>query len=212
MPEPAATRPPLLSPRMLKVLAIAFAVGLAFFLMLWVDQRNDTDFFKAGPGDNTAEGDELPAPLPADIAGEADNASGLRIPTPDSRPSGATQSELPHIVEPPAPMPLPAPDFPEAPVAPSMPEVDQPIAVIRPPPRYPQEALRRNVGGLVRVQVMVAADGSVDRLELAESSGDRFLDRAALEAVRRWRFQPAVRDGQAVAASVIVPLEFNPGR
>lgn len=212
MSEPATTRPPLLSPRMLKLLAIAFAVGLAFFLMLWMDQRNDTDFFKAGPGENTSEGNQLPAPLPADIAGEDGNASGLRIPTPDSPASGVSQSELPRIIEPAAPMPLPAPDFPPPPEAQSLPEVDQPIAVIRPAPRYPNEALRRNVGGTVRVQVLVAADGSVDRLELAESSGDRFLDRAALEAVRRWRFQPAVRNGQPVAASVIVPLEFNPGR
>ncbi len=212
MSEPAASRPPLLSPRMLKMLGIAFAIGLAFFLMLWVDQRNDTDFFKAGPGVASSEGEQLPAPLPADIAGEDGNASGLRMPAPDSRPSGTSQSELPRIVEAPAPMPVPAPDFPPAPAAPALPEVDQPIAVIRPPPRYPQEALRRNVGGTVRVQVQVAADGSVDRLELASSSGDRYLDRAALEAVRRWRFQPAVRNGQPVAASVIVPLEFNPGR
>lgn len=197
---------------MLRLLAIAFAIGLAFFLLLWVDQRNDTDFFKPGPGDASAAGEQLPAPLPADVVAEDGNASGLRIPTPDARPSGTPQSELPRIVEAPAPMPLPAPEFPPAPAAPALPEVDQPIAVIRPPPRYPQEALRRNVGGTVRVQVQVAADGSVDRLELASSSGDRYLDRAALEAVRRWRFQPAVRNGQPVAASVIVPLEFNPGR
>lgn len=212
MSEPVATRPPLLSPRMLKLLAIAFAIGLAFFLMLWVDQRNDTDFFKAGPGDVATEENQLPTPLPADVAGEDGNASGLRIPAPDSRPADATQSELPRIVEPPAPMQLPVPDFPPAPAAPSLPEVDRPIAVIRPAPRYPPEALRRNIGGTVRVQVLVAADGSVDRLELASSSGDRYLDRAALEAVRRWRFQPAVRNGQPVAASVVVPLEFNPGR
>jgi protein TonB len=63
----------------------------------------------------------------------------------------------------------------------------------------------------VRVRVTVATDGSVDRMELAESSGNRHLDRAAMEAVRRWRFQPAVRGGQAVAADVVVPIVFNPG-
>ena len=52
-------------------------------------------------------------------------------------------------------------------------------------------------------------------LFIAECSCERFnryLDRAAMEAVRRWKFKPAVRGGQAVAAEVIVPLEFNPGR
>ena len=65
-------------------------------------------------------------------------------------------------------------------------------------------------GGTVRVRVTVAADGSVDRLELAESSGNRYLDRAALETVRRWRFQPATRGGQPTAADVVVPITFNP--
>jgi len=61
------------------------------------------------------------------------------------------------------------------------------------------------------VQSTVAADGSVERLDLAQSSGNRDIDRAALEAVRRWRFQPAQRNGQPVSATVIIPLEFNPG-
>ena len=63
----------------------------------------------------------------------------------------------------------------------------------------------------MRVRVTVATDGGVDRLEVAESSGNRYLDRAAMEAVRRWRFQPAVRDGQPVVADVVVPIVFNPG-
>ena len=67
-----------------------------------------------------------------------------------------------------------------------------------------------NIGGIVRVRVTVAADGSVDRLELAEGSGNRYLDRAAMEAVRRWRFQPATRNGQPISADVVVPISFNP--
>ena len=64
----------------------------------------------------------------------------------------------------------------------------------------------------MQVRAVIATDGSVERMEVAESSGNRYLDRAAMEAVRRWKFKPAVRGGQAVAAEVIVPLEFNPGR
>ena len=58
----------------------------------------------------------------------------------------------------------------------------------------------------------VATDGSVERLELAQTSGNRDLDRAALEAVRRWRFKPATQGGQPVVADVIVPLDFAPQR
>ena len=72
--------------------------------------------------------------------------------------------------------------------------------------------MRRNQGGTVKIRVTVASDGSADRLELAEGSGNRHLDRAALEAVRRWTFQPATRNGQPVSAQVVVPIVFDAGR
>ncbi len=211
MSEPAPTRPPLLPPRVLKVLAIAFAIGLVMFLLLWMDQRNDKDFFKAsGTGAPSAEGEALPAPLPSDVASEGgDNASGLRLPRQEARPVAPVPDEIPRIVESAPPWEPAPPPAPEERVA----RVDSaPVPLSRPAPRYPREALNRNIGGIVRVQVVVGPDGSVERMELAESSGDRFLDRAAMEAVRRWRFIPATRNGQPVTASIIVPLEFNPGR
>ena len=48
MSEPSPKRPPLLPPHLLKPLAIAFGAGLLLFLLLWLDQRSDNDFFKAG--------------------------------------------------------------------------------------------------------------------------------------------------------------------
>jgi len=198
----------------LKLLAIAFAIGLVLFLLLWFDQRNDKDFFKAsGPGATSAEGDALPAPLPSDVANEdgGDNASGLRLPREESRPVAPAPEEQPRIIEPAPPWETAPPSVPEPEARRNIAE-SAPVAVSRPAPRYPREALNRNIGGIVRVQVVVGPDGSVERMALAESSGDRFLDRAAMEAVRRWRFVPATRNGQPVTASVIVPLEFNPGR
>ena len=56
--------------------------------------------------------------------------------------------------------------------------------------------MRRGLGGSVRVQVTVAPDGSVERMDVAQSSGNRYLDRAAMDAVRRWRFNPAMRNGE----------------
>lgn len=205
-----ASRKPLLPPHLVKPLAIAFGVGLLLFLLLWLDQRKDSDFFRAGDAE-TAQGstDALPAPLPADVAVEDGNASGLRLPDTVQR-APVPPSEQPRIVdEPPPPVPV-APAGPAAPVATH--GIDLPVPISQPAPRYPREALRRNDGGTVRVRVTVATDGSVDRLALAEGSGNRHLDRAAMEAVRRWRFQPAVRDGQPVVADVVVPIVFNPGR
>lgn len=207
MSEPTPARRPLLPPHLVKPLAIAFGVGLLLFFLLWLDQRSDSDFFKAGDpatgGAGEAEG--LPAPIPADVASDDGNASGLRVPR-EAAPSATPIGDEPRIIEPPAPPPAPP-----APVAPQVvADSGEPIPVSRPAPRYPAEALRRGIGGTVRVQATVAPDGSVERMDLAESSGNRHLDRAAMEAVRRWKFKPATRNGQPVTATVIVPLEFNP--
>lgn len=200
-----------LSPRNLKLLAIAFGIGLLLFLFLWLDQRNDTDFFRASPGTATGEDAGLPAPLPADVAGDDRNASGLTMPAQGQRP-GMPAGDSPRIIEPAAPTATAPPAYPSQPSSlPAMADT-APVPISRPPPSYPREALSRGVGGTVRVQVTVAPDGRVERMEVAQTSGNRFLDRAAMEAVRRWRFNPAIRNGQPVSATVVIPVDFNPNR
>jgi protein TonB len=78
-----------------------------------------------------------------------------------------------------------------------------------PPPAYPAVARRRAEQGTVTVSVLVGADGSVERAEVADSSGFDTLDDAALETVRsRWRFVPARHGGIAVESWVLVPIRF----
>ena len=78
-----------------------------------------------------------------------------------------------------------------------------------PPPIYPAVARRREQQGTVTVRVLVGADGSVERAEIAHSSGFDTLDDAALETVRsRWRFIPARDTGIAVESWVLVPIRF----
>ena len=125
-------RKPLLPRSVVKWLAIAFGVGLVLFLMLWLDQRNDTDFFKGGPtGQAGAEPSLLPAPLPPDLAGRDDNASGLRLPDGDA-PSAPPPpvAEQPRIIDEPAPTvapPVAAPPFAAGPDR-------APVPVSRPAP------------------------------------------------------------------------------
>lgn len=216
MASPAPRSKPLIPPKALMWLGIAFAIGLLLFLLLWLDQRNDTEFFRAGPAsDRGGQVDNLPTPLPPDLAGsDSGNASGLRLPTGDDTlpQRQADAAEQPRIIDEPV-APSAAPTVPTTPIGPiSSRDVAAPVPVSRPAPRYPQEALRRNQGGTVKIRVTVASDGSADRLELAEGSGNRHLDRAALEAVRRWTFQPATRNGQPVSAQVVVPIVFDAGR
>lgn len=205
-------RQPLLPSRLVIRLAIAFGVGLLLFLLVWLNSRRDYDFYKADGTEATAgQSDALPVPLPPDVAGGDGGdatASGLRTVGKGSLtdPASAANSDRPRIIEAPA---RPAPP-PVAPAAPAPGDRAQPQPLSTPAPRYPREALRMGAGGTVRITVTVAADGSVERQALTESSGNRHLDRAALEAVRRWRFQPATRNGQPVAAEVSVPIVFNP--
>ena len=79
-------------------------------------------------------------------------------------------------------------------------------------PTYPRDALRAGVEGSALARIHVTPDGSVDRAELVRRSGDRSLDRAVLAAVNKWQFEPAIRNGEAVASVVQVPVDFRTDR
>lgn len=114
-------------------------------------------------------------------------------------------------VAPPPPQPEPAPAV-ALPAPPAPPRIVPPsfdAAYLRnPPPEYPLASKRRGEQGRVMLHVHVTADGAADRVEVRTSSGHERLDRAALEAVRHWRFVPARQGDQPVAAWVLVPLVF----
>jgi len=78
-----------------------------------------------------------------------------------------------------------------------------------PPPPYPPDAVAQRQEGRVLLKVHIDQHGRVEKISVAQSSGVASLDRAALETVRTWRFEPARRGGQAVATVVIVPIRFS---
>ena len=63
-------------------------------------------------------------------------------------------------------------------------------AVSTPAPRYPTEALRSGTQGEVLVEITVGTDGSVTNARVVRATPARVFDREALNAVRRWRFEP----------------------
>jgi TonB family protein len=75
-------------------------------------------------------------------------------------------------------------------------------------PSYPQLARLRGYQGVVVLFVEVLADGRVGQVGIKRSVGHDILDRAALEAVSTWRFEPGRREGRAVTMSVEVPVRF----
>ncbi|HEY0974838.1 MAG TPA: energy transducer TonB, partial [Solimonas sp.] len=65
------------------------------------------------------------------------------------------------------------------------------LRAVRPPaPRYPPEALRSGTQGDVLVEITVGTDGSVTNARVVRATPARVFDREALNAVRRWRFEP----------------------
>jgi protein TonB len=78
-----------------------------------------------------------------------------------------------------------------------------------PEPEYPSLSRRLREQGLVRLRVHVTVEGRVSEVTLHTSSGFERLDKAALEAVKRWRFRPAQRAGTPVAGWVVVPVRFE---
>jgi protein TonB len=74
------------------------------------------------------------------------------------------------------------------------------------PPAYPVQAAVLGQHGAVVVVIHVAENGSATGVDIVESSGFDVLDQAAVAAVRKWRFHPAMQNGQAVAFDM--PFRF----
>lgn len=78
------------------------------------------------------------------------------------------------------------------------------------PPKYPAEQLRGGVQGTVMLQVLVDVDGTPLEVTIHASSGNRELDRTAQQHVlKKWKFEPAMKDGRAVQAIGLIPIDFK---
>jgi len=78
-----------------------------------------------------------------------------------------------------------------------------------PEPDYPALSKRLGEEGRVLLRVLVTPDGLAEQVEVRQSSGHARLDQAALTTVKRWRFTPARRGEERLAAWVLVPLSFQ---
>lgn len=77
-------------------------------------------------------------------------------------------------------------------------------------PDYPGRAMLDGTSGVVQVRITVNATGGVDAVSVSGSSGSAALDRAAVEAVYRWTFSPALdTHGQPMACTIYLPVNFK---
>jgi protein TonB len=112
------------------------------------------------------------------------------------------------VVVPAAPAPAPPLAAPPASVQATQPRFDADY-LDNPKPPYPPLSRRMGEQGRVVLRVHVAPDGAAGEVLLHASSGSPRLDESALATVRRWKFVPARRGTDAVAAWVLVPIVFS---
>jgi protein TonB len=74
---------------------------------------------------------------------------------------------------------------------------------------YPPAALRSRQSGWVIVSFTILPNGRTDNVTVVSSQPRRVFDRAAMEAVNRYRFTPAMKDGVAVSSVRSQKIEFN---
>lgn len=77
------------------------------------------------------------------------------------------------------------------------------------PPSYPEASLKAKEQGTVMLKVRVLADGTPADIVIHKSTATPALEQAAINAVQRWRFNPAIKDGKAVEGTVLVPMMFS---
>jgi protein TonB len=76
-------------------------------------------------------------------------------------------------------------------------------------PAYPPEAVRRAQQGAVILLIHVSPEGLASGVDVFRSSGFSLLDRAARDAVERWHFLPAVKDGVPIPFDMTLRVVFR---
>jgi TonB family protein len=90
-------------------------------------------------------------------------------------------------------------------------DLASPVAISKVDPAYPLELMKQNVSGTVILYAVILADGSVGRVRVLRSVDER-LDRFASEAIAKWQFQPATKNGNPVAVEATFWIPFRPGK
>jgi TonB family protein len=88
-------------------------------------------------------------------------------------------------------------------------DLSSPVATRKVDPAYPLELMRQNVSGTVILHAIILADGTVGTVRVLRSVDDR-LDQFASDAIAKWQFQPAMKNGSPVAVEATFWIPFRP--
>ena len=88
-------------------------------------------------------------------------------------------------------------------------DLSQPQPTRKVDPAYPLELMKQNVAGTVILYAVIQADGSVSKVRVLRGIDTR-LDQFAAEALAQWKFDPATKNGSAVAVEATFQIPFRP--
>ena len=77
------------------------------------------------------------------------------------------------------------------------------------PPGYPPLSAELGEQGTVVVRMQIGPDGFVTSADVVQTSGYPRLDGAAVAALSKWRFTPAIENGQPVPSEQVLPVRFR---
>ena len=189
-------------------LGYALITGLALKIVKHIVEPMKTVNIKDAP----PPPDEPPPPPPKDVEippfvppPEVTVASD--VPPPIQTQSVAAPPPTPTYVAPPAP---PAPIAPPAPTGPTSPATAIGSSTTVSEDDYPPASLRAEEQGRTIITVSINTQGRVDGCTVATSSGFPKLDEKSCQlAQRRFRFKPALQNGQPVASSKSMPIKWQ---
>jgi periplasmic protein TonB len=218
-------------PRMFKLVSVGIhsvVLAFVFFAQAWTvgplpNLRQDSIFVDHVP----AAVVDIPLPPPTRSAAPASDHSTPSNAAPIEAPVGvADESRLepttsgtsansllnaggaidpgtiPGTVLPPAPPPAPAAQKP----IPLHQGIQPPRKIVDVQPLYPPLARAAHQQGVVILETIIDAAGSVEQVRVLR--GFPLLDQAAIDAVRQWRFTPALLNGQPVPVVMTVTVNF----
>ena len=180
----------------------------------------------------TPEPEPIVMPEPMPLAPPEPVVQPKPVPKPQPKPQPKPKPQpLPKAVASPDPAPATAPTgtLDPEPTAPATPtpaptaaqastDTAAPAAIVMPSssaaylnnprPSYPSISRRMGEQGKVMLRVFVNAQGQPEQIQIQQSSGFDRLDKAAVDAVRRWKFTPGSRNGVAEAMWNNVTINF----
>jgi len=86
--------------------------------------------------------------------------------------------------------------------------ITAPVAIYRPDPEFSEQARKARYGGTVWLSIVIDTDGRARDIHVVRSLG-MGLDEKAIEAVTRWKFKPALKNGHPIAVRATVQMNFT---